>query len=125
MLGILLALAAIEALLSFTIVHPAAAVLTLFIWGVAAFATVPGLQMRVVDQARESPTLASTLNIAAFNLGNALGAWLGGRLIDAGLPLHIVPLGAAAMALAALAIAGIGTALERRDLRAVQPTSPS
>jgi len=51
---------------------------------------VPGLQMRVVDQARESPTLASTLNIAAFNLGNAGGAWLGGRLIDARLPLHVV-----------------------------------
>jgi len=46
----------------------------------------PGLQMRVVDQARESPMLASTLNIAAFNLGNAGGAWLGGRLIDAHLP---------------------------------------
>ncbi len=87
--------------------------LTVFVWGVAAFATVPGLQMRVVDQARESPMLASTLNIAAFNLGNAGGAWLGGRLIDAQLPLHVVPLGAAAMALVALAIAGAGIALGR------------
>jgi DHA1 family inner membrane transport protein len=70
--------------------------------------------MRVVDQARESPTLASTLNIAAFNLGNAGGAWLGGRLIDARLPLRDVPLGAAAMALAAIAIAGFSIVLERR-----------
>jgi DHA1 family inner membrane transport protein len=122
MLGILIALALVQALLSVTIVQPTAAVLTVFVWGVAAFATVPGLQMRVVDQARESPTLASTLNIAAFNLGNALGAWLGGRLLDAGLPLHIVPLGAAAMALVAIAIAGFSIALERRGLRAIQPT---
>jgi MFS transporter, DHA1 family, inner membrane transport protein len=123
MLGILIALALVEALLSVTIVQPTAAVLTVFVWGVAAFATVPGLQMRVVDQASESPTLASTLNIAAFNLGNAGGAWLGGRLIDAGLPLHVVPLGAAAMALVAIVIAGVSIALERRGLRAVQPES--
>jgi MFS transporter, DHA1 family, inner membrane transport protein len=121
MLGILIALALVEALLSVTIVHPTAAVLTVFVWGVAAFATVPGLQMRVVDQARESPTLASTLNIPAFNLGNAGGAWLGGRLIEARLPLHVVPLGAAAMALVAIAIAGFSIALERRGLRAIQP----
>jgi len=121
MLGILVALALVEALLSVTIMQPTAAVLTVFVWGVAAFATVPGLQMRVVDQARESPTLASTLNIAAFNLGNAGGAWLGGRLIDARLPLHVVPLGAAAMALVAIAIAGFSIALERRGLRANQP----
>jgi DHA1 family inner membrane transport protein len=123
MLGILIALALVEALLSVTIVHPTAAVITVFVWGVAAFATVPGLQMRVVDQASESPTLASTLNIAAFNLGNAGGAWLGGRLIDARLPLHVVPLGAAAMALVAIGIAGFSIALERRGLRAVQPES--
>ncbi len=118
MLGILIALALVEALLSVTIAYPTAAVLTVFVWGVAAFATVPGLQMRVVDQARESPTLASTLNIAAFNLGNAGGAWLGGRLIDAQLPLHVVPLGAAAMALVALAIAGLSIALERMNGKA-------
>jgi DHA1 family inner membrane transport protein len=74
-----------------------------------------------VSHACESPTLASTLNIAAFNLGNALGAWLGGRLIDAQLPLHFVPLGAAAMALVAIAIAGFSIALEWRGQRADQP----
>src|SRR5258706_3265089 len=121
MLGILIALALVEALLSVTIAHPIAAVITVFAWGVAAFATVPGLQMRVVDQARESPTLASTLNIAAFNLGNAGGAWLGGTPIDAQLPPHVVPLGAAAMALVAIAIAGFSIAPQPPGPRANQP----
>ncbi|HEX9391131.1 MAG TPA: MFS transporter [Usitatibacteraceae bacterium] len=114
MLGILAVLALIEALLSITITQPIAAVATIFVWGIAAFATVPGLQMRVVDQARQAPTLASTLNIAAFNLGNAGGAWLGGRMIEAQMPLHTVPLGAAAVAVVALGIAAFGIHLERR-----------
>src|SRR5258708_9660041 len=121
MLGILVALALVEALLSVTIMQPTAAVLTVFVWGVAAFATVPGLQMRVVDQARESPTLASTLNIAAFNLGNAGGAWLGGRPIDPRLPPHVFPLGAAATALGAVSVARVITPLERRGLRRHPP----
>ena len=49
------------------------------------FATVPGLQMRVMKYATTAPTLASGANIGAFNVGNALGAWLGGVTITAGL----------------------------------------
>jgi DHA1 family inner membrane transport protein len=49
------------------------------------FATVPGLQMRVMKYANSAPTLASGANIGAFNVGNALGAWLGGVTITAGL----------------------------------------
>lgn len=49
------------------------------------FATVPGLQMRVMKYASSAPTLASGANIGAFNVGNALGAWLGGVTITAGL----------------------------------------
>jgi DHA1 family inner membrane transport protein len=115
MLGILAALALIEALLSVTIVQPVPAVLTVLVWGVAAFATVPGLQMRVVDQAREAPTLASTLNIAAFNLGNAGGAWLGGALIEAGWSLRFVPIGASVVAVIAVAVAIFAAALDRRQ----------
>jgi len=115
MLGILAALAVVEALLALTIVRPVAAAVTVFIWGVVAFATVPGLQMRVVDQARAAPSLASTLNIAAFNLGNAGGAWLGGALIDTGWPLRVLPLGASTVALLALAIALFARVLDRRQ----------
>ena len=60
-------------------------VLWLFAMGAVGFGTVPGLQMRVMSHAPEAPTMASSANIGAFNLGNALGAWLGGITIGAGL----------------------------------------
>jgi DHA1 family inner membrane transport protein len=75
------------------------------------FATVPGLQMRVMKYASSAPTLASGANIGAFNVGNALGAWMGGVTITAGLgytsPIWagagITLLGLAVMAFAAAA----------------------
>jgi MFS transporter, DHA1 family, inner membrane transport protein len=60
-------------------------VIALFLMGAFGFATVPGLQMRIMNYASGAPTLASGANIAAFNIGNALGAWLGGLTIAAGL----------------------------------------
>lgn len=60
--------------------------------GVAAFATAPPLQMWVLDKAHGAgQSLASSFNIAAFNLGNAIGAWLGGVVIDRGPGLESVP----------------------------------
>lgn len=64
---------------------PALTVGSLLLMGAFGFATVPPLQMRIMKYARRAPTLASGANIAAFNVGNALGAWLGGLTIDAGL----------------------------------------
>ncbi|MFE6233664.1 MFS transporter [Cellulosimicrobium sp. NPDC057862] len=60
-------------------------VVSLVLMGAFGFATVPGLQMRVMSFAQGAPTLASGANIAAFNIGNALGAWIGGLTIAAGL----------------------------------------
>ena len=57
---------------------------SLVLMGFFGFAIVPGLQMRVMRFAPGASTLASGANIGAFNLGNALGAWLGGLLITAG-----------------------------------------
>jgi len=62
-----------------------AAAVTLAVLGGIGFATVPGLQIRVLQEAGAASTLASAANIAAFNLGNALGAYLGGLTISAGL----------------------------------------
>jgi DHA1 family inner membrane transport protein len=91
------------------------AVVAAFGLGAAAFATVAPLQMRVLSQAGGAGQgLASSLNIAAFNLGNAFGAWLGGAVIAHGPGLSAVPLIAAAVPLSALALAVFSLSLERR-----------
>ncbi|WP_171164773.1 MFS transporter [Streptomyces sp. I05A-00742] len=78
------------------------------------FATVPPLQKRVLDQTADAPTLASALNIGAFNLGNAIAAWLGGLVISAGFDYTAPNWVGAAMAAGALALALVSAALERR-----------
>ena len=93
-------------LLAFTVLMhwPVAAAAAILIWGIASFAIVPPLKMRVMDAAADAPNLASAMNIGAFNLGNAIGAALGGGVIGAGLGLPVVSLAGAAMAAAALAM---------------------
>lgn len=61
------------------------AAIALVIWGAAAFAVVPPLQMRVMSVAHEAPSLASSVNIGAFNLGNALGAAAGSVVLSMGM----------------------------------------
>ncbi len=82
-----------------------AAVVAVGLIGIAGFATVAPLQMRVLEKAGSAgQNLASSLNIAAFNLGNALGAWAGGFTIDHGPGLQAVPLTAAAITVAGLVV---------------------
>ena len=57
-------------------------VIAIFLMGVFGFAQSAALQMRVMHYAHEAPAIASGANITSFNLGNALGAWLGGWLIS-------------------------------------------
>ena len=78
--------------------------ITLFLWAMATFATVPGLQINVVRHGKDAPNLVSTLNISAFNIGNALGAWVGGAVIDKGYGLTSVPVAAAALSVVGLVI---------------------
>ncbi|KQV64472.1 MFS transporter [Rhizobium sp. Root1220] len=77
--------------------------ITLFLWAMASFAAVPALQVGVVRFGKDAPNLVSTINIGAFNVGNALGAWAGGMVISAGFDMTRVPLAAALMALIGLA----------------------
>ncbi|ABY22510.1 arabinose efflux permease [Renibacterium salmoninarum ATCC 33209] len=65
--------------------NPVVTISALVLMAGFGFGTVPGLQMRIMHFAHETPTLASGSNIAAFNIGNALGAWLGGVGIGVGL----------------------------------------
>ena len=114
-LGTLAALAAVLAAMTFAIHDRYAAILFVGLLGVVAFATVAPLQMRVLEAAAGAgQNLASSLNIAAFNLGNALGAWLGGAVIDHGPGLGTVPSVAALVTLGGLALALCSAALDRR-----------
>ena len=114
---VLAALAVILGLFAVVAPVPVAAVIALVLMGAAGFATVPALQLRVLRSAEAAPTLASGANIAAFNVGNALGAWLGGLTIAAGLgyasPLWV----GAAMTIGALVVIGLAARMRERHFR--------
>lgn len=87
-------------LLSFAIFMPHAVptAALIFLWGVTSFALVPPLQVRVMTAATEAPNLTSAMNIGAFNLGNAIGAALGGAVISGGFGYPMVSVAGAVMA---------------------------
>jgi DHA1 family inner membrane transport protein len=111
-------LAAVLLLLSFTASNMWLALGTVLLWGALAFGNVPGLQVYVVQRAeRDAPQavdVASGLNIAAFNVGIALGAW-GGGLIVAHLGLMATPWIGAIIVLGALGLTTLAGWLDRRD----------
>lgn len=85
--------------------NAAASAVLIFLWGIASFALVPPLQVRVMSAASDAPNLASAVNIGAFNLGNASGAALGGGVIAAGWGYPTVALaGAATSAIGLVAV---------------------
>ncbi|MER5736823.1 MFS transporter [Streptomyces sp. NPDC002262] len=94
------------------------AAITLSLIGALGFATVPPLQKWVLDQASSAPTLASAANIGAFNLGNALAAWLGGVVIAAGFGLTAPNWVGAILSGTALLLALLAAHLDRRTRRA-------
>jgi DHA1 family inner membrane transport protein len=98
----------------------AGAAAALLVWGIATFAVVPPLQMRVMRAAAEAPGLASSINVGAFNLGNALGAAAGGAVISAGFGYAAVPMAGAAIAAAGLLLVLLQVA-QRRSRLAVNP----
>ncbi|GHE30836.1 MULTISPECIES: MFS transporter [Streptomyces] len=111
------ALAALTAaLLLFTVTahDKVLAAITLSLIGALGFATVPPLQKWVLDQASAAPTLASAANIGAFNLGNALAAWLGGVVIAAGLGFTAPNWVGAILSGTALLLAFLAAHLDRR-----------
>ncbi|GGT33879.1 MFS transporter [Streptomyces kurssanovii] len=111
----LTALAVVLGLFTVTAHHKVLAAISILLIGALGFATVPPLQKRVLDQAHGAPTLASAVNIGAFNLGNALSAWLGGIVIAAGMGLTAPNWVGAVLAAAALVLAVLSAFLERRE----------
>ncbi|WP_180117338.1 MFS transporter [Acinetobacter sp. YH12096] len=78
------------------------AAIALIIWGAAAFAVVPPLQMHVMTVAHDAPGLASSVNIGAFNLGNALGAVAGAAVLNLNLSYAAVSYAGATLSAIAL-----------------------
>ncbi|MCK8676330.1 MFS transporter [Streptomyces lichenis] len=117
------ALALTLAAFTFTADNKIAAAVTVTLIGAFGFATVPPLQKRVLDQAAAAPTLASAMNIGAFNLGNAIAAWLGGMVIAAGFGITAPNWVGALLAVAALGLAVLSAALERGQSRRTEHTA--
>jgi len=115
---IFVGLALVLLVFNFTAYNPIAAVLTILIWGAFAFGNVPGLQVYVVNLAEkytpDAVDVASGLNIAAFNVGIALGSWGGGLIVEqAG--LMDTPWIGAVIVLAALVLTRLSGALDKRS----------
>ncbi|NMO03025.1 MFS transporter [Gordonia sp. TBRC 11910] len=114
---ILAALAVILVAFASTAGNQVMTVASLILMGAFGFATVPGLQMRIMNFASTAPTLASGANIAAFNIGNALGAWIGGLTIAAGLGYTSPIWAGAVVTVAGLAVLVYATARHRSALK--------
>jgi MFS transporter, DHA1 family, inner membrane transport protein len=84
LIAIMAVLTVVLTAFALTAENKVATVVSLLLMGTVGLATAPGLQLRTMRHAQDAPTMASGANIAAFNIGNALGAWLGGLALDAG-----------------------------------------
>jgi DHA1 family inner membrane transport protein len=110
-------LTAVLILFAFLMPYRVPTAILILLWGVASFALVPPLQLRVMSAAADAPNLASSMNIGAFNLGNAIGAALGGGVIAMGLGYSAV-----ALAAAVASALGLGAILLSKRLAAPVPT---
>ena len=95
----------------FAIQNPVTAVVGVFLYGAAAFSVVAPLQLRIVSKAADAPDVSSAANISAFTLGSAVGIWLGGWAIDAGLGIASVNWVGGLISLSGLALALVAWAV--------------
>jgi DHA1 family inner membrane transport protein len=113
MVGAIVVMTGLFALFALTSASPVLAPITVFFLG-GAMVLPTGLQMRLMATAGDAQTLAAALNHASFNLANALGAWLGGVVLAAGLGLSAPMLVAVGLSLAGLVILAFSLWLEGR-----------
>jgi DHA1 family inner membrane transport protein len=113
LVGSLVALIVVLGVLYFAEPYAIPAIGMILIWGAIQFGAGAPLQSRIVEHASEAPNLASTLNQGAFNLGNAVGASLGGLLISAGLSYRTLPIASAAVTVVTLGLALLSIRLGR------------
>ncbi|MDH6670679.1 putative MFS family arabinose efflux permease [Paenibacillus sp. LBL] len=118
LLYMFIAQAVVMFILLFTAPFKVAGLITIILMGFLAFMNVPGLQVYVVMLAeRFAPRavdMASAMNIAAFNAGIAIGAFMGGLITDSLGMIHTAWIGAL-MVLGAVVLTGWSLKLERKD----------
>ncbi|MCU4407211.1 MFS transporter [Acinetobacter junii] len=115
LIGFFIALIVLMAVFPLLAQTQVGAAVGLVLWGAAAFAIVPSLQMRVMSVAHEASGLASSVNIGAFNLGNAVGAAAGGAVLSLGLSYASVSMIGAALAAIGLLLVFIQIFLASRS----------
>ncbi|MCU1548754.1 MAG: transporter [Arthrobacter sp.] len=115
LLVVLSALVVVLVVFALTSSNQPMTIASIVLLGGFGFATVPGLQMRVMKYANSAPTLASGANIGAFNVGNALGAWMGGVTITAGLGYTSPIWAGAGITLLGLGVMGFAAAHAKRN----------
>jgi DHA1 family inner membrane transport protein len=95
--------------------NPFSALVLVFLIGASGSSVIPGLQTRLMDVADDAQTLAASLNHAAFNLANAIGAALGGAVIAAGFGYTAPAAVGAVLAVAGLVVLATAMWMQRRD----------
>ncbi len=112
--GLLAWSALVLATFTFAAHHIVTASINIFLIGTVV-AIGPALQIRLMDVAGDAQTLAAALNHSAFNMANALGAWLGGVAISAGLGWTSTGWVGALLALAGMGVFGWSIASARAE----------
>ncbi|MBE9604106.1 MFS transporter [Acetobacteraceae bacterium H6797] len=110
----LIAAAIVQAAFLLTAHNIAAVAINIFLVGATSMGLAPGLQTRVMDVTPDAQMLAASINHSAFNIANALGAWLGGAVIAAGFGFTATGAVGAALVLGGLTVHGAATLLDQR-----------
>ncbi|MFA0079723.1 MFS transporter [Vibrio artabrorum] len=94
-----------------------------FVFGVASFANVPAMQLRVMNHGGEGQELAATANISAFNLANAFGGFLGGIVLDSQLGAGMIPFAAVVVPIIGLFLIVKANRAEKQSTPELAPTT--
>ncbi|MDX6298850.1 MAG: transporter, family, inner rane transport protein [Nocardioidaceae bacterium] len=119
------AMGAALVLFTATAAQPVAAWLTVLLVSTVGSMLAVTLQMRLMEVAGDARTIGAALNHASLNLANALGAWLGGVVIAAGLGYTAPSWVGAGLSLAGLVVLAVSVAVHRRDTRPAQAPQPA
>ncbi len=115
LIGGLAVLVVVQALLAATAAYIVPLIVFIFLIGVASAVTSPAIQTRLMDVAGDNQAIAAALNHSALNIGNSLGAALGGVVIALGWGFVMPSWVGAALAALGVGIAVVAFALETRS----------